>query len=378
MANIKLKNVSKSFKNDIALNDVNLEIENNEFFVLFGPAGAGKTTMLKVIAGIELPEKGFIEFDDKIMNLVEPMDRNVSMVFENYALYPHMNAYDNMASPLRSPKHKTDEEIIKRKVMDIAFTMGIDQLTDRLPKQLSNGQRQRVALGRALVRDPNVFLMDEPLAHLDAKLKNLMRTELKSLQEKIDATTIYVTHDYLEALSLGDRIAIINNGKIVQIGNGDEIYYTPNNEFVAKLVGEPEINIFDGKINYGETPTIEVLNTEYILHDNVLKKFKNNKYDKVHVGLRGNNIKYHLPKETELKDDYIKGNVYNFEPIGNKSILMVEAGEEIIRTIVPNNLDIDLDEEIYLELDIESAMFFDADTSDFITRYKGITKKVND
>ena len=221
MAKIELFNITKKFGNLTALDNINLEVKDKEFFVLFGPAGAGKTTILKTIAGIEFPDRGEVRIDDLNVNNVEPARRNISMVFENYALYPHLSIFDNIASPMRSPIYKKDEETIKKEVLRVASMLKIDSLLDRLPSQVSNGQRQRTALGRCLVRDPNVFLMDEPIAHLDAKLRHFMRAELKEMQSEFDTTTIYVTHDYMEALSLGDRIAIINEGKILQIGTGD-------------------------------------------------------------------------------------------------------------------------------------------------------------
>ena len=248
MARIQLENVTKRFGKVTALDGVSLDIKDKEFFVLFGPAGAGKTTILNCIAGIQLPEEGVVKFDGEVVNLVDAAHRDTAMVFENYALYPQMTVYDNMASPLRSKLYKKDEEFIKKKVHEVAEMMKMENLLERLPSQLSNGQKQRVAMGRALVRSPRVYLMDEPLAHLDAKLRNSMRTELKSIQANFGTTSIYVTHDFMEAMSLGDRIAIVNKGKIVQIGTSDEIYYMPCNEFVAQLMGDPEINIVGGKL----------------------------------------------------------------------------------------------------------------------------------
>ena len=248
MSRIQLENVTKKFGKVTALDGVTLDIKDKEFFVLFGPAGAGKTTILNCIAGIQIPEEGVVKFDGDVMNLVDAAHRDTAMVFENYALYPQMTVYDNMASPLRSNLYKKDEEYIKNKIQEIAEMMKMDYLLQRLPSQLSNGQKQRVAMGRALVRSPRVYLMDEPLAHLDAKLRNAMRTELKEIQANFGTTSIYVTHDFMEAMSLGDRIAIVNEGHIVQIGTGDEIYYMPCNEFVAQLMGDPEINIIGGSL----------------------------------------------------------------------------------------------------------------------------------
>jgi ABC-type sugar transport system ATPase subunit len=369
MANIKLRNITKTFGKIKALDQVNLEIKDKEFFVLFGPAGAGKTTILKTIAGIEFPDDGHVIFNDDIVNLVEPAKRNVSMVFENYALYPHLNVFDNIASPMRSPLYKKDEEYINKQIVKVTSTMKIDHLLERLPSQLSNGQRQRVALGRSLVRDPNVFLMDEPLAHLDAKLRHHMRTELKAMQTQLDTTTIYVTHDYMEALSLGDRIAIINEGKIEQIGSGDEVYYTPKNLFVAKLVGEPEINTFKGELaEVNNKVKMKVLNQIHLfdLELDVEQELKKHHSQHVIVGIRGLNVSYSFVKKD---DTQIEGSVYSFEPIGNKTILIVKIGDELIRTIAPNDLQVDIDQKIFIEFDFKNAMFFDMDTEELLVRH---------
>ncbi|GMQ55767.1 sn-glycerol-3-phosphate ABC transporter ATP-binding protein UgpC [Vallitalea sediminicola] len=368
MAHIELNNITKKFNKVTALDNISLEVKDKEFFVLFGPAGAGKTTILKTIAGIEFPNDGLVKIDDDIVNLVEPAKRNVSMVFENYALYPHISVYDNIASPMRSPLYKKDEEFIKKEVYRVASMMKIDHLMDRLPSQLSNGQRQRVALGRCLVREPNVFLMDEPLAHLDAKLRHFMRAELKEMQSSFNTTTIYVTHDYLEALSLGDRIGIINNGAIEQIGTADEVYYTPANEFVARLIGEPEINIFNAKlVNDNGILKVNMLGQEKLfdLADEVIEILAEQNNEVIDLGIRGTNISYSFSKED---DDYIKGLVYTLEPIGNKSVLIVNVNDELIRLIAPNNLNASLDSEIYIKIDMKNALFFNNEDKTFIIR----------
>ncbi|WP_113674373.1 ABC transporter ATP-binding protein [Vallitalea guaymasensis] len=368
MAHIELDNITKKFNKVTALNNISLEVKDKEFFVLFGPAGAGKTTILKTIAGIEFPNEGLVKIDKEIVNLIEPAKRNVSMVFENYSLYPHISVYDNIASPMRSPLYKKDEEFIKKEVYRVASMMKIDHLMDRLPSQLSNGQRQRVALGRCLVREPNVFLMDEPLAHLDAKLRHFMRAELKEMQSSFNTTTIYVTHDYLEALSLGDRIGIINNGAIEQVGTADEVYYTPANEFVARLIGEPEINIFNvDLVNDNGKLKVNMLGQDRLfqLEDEVIGTLAKHDNEIVDLGIRGTNISYSLGKED---DDYIKGIVYSLEPIGNKSVLIVNVNDELIRLIAPNNLQAKLDSEIYIKIDMKNALFFDSEDKTFIIR----------
>ncbi len=369
MAKIELRNISKTFGKTEALKNINLTVKDNEFFVLFGPAGAGKTTMLKIIAGVEFPEVGEVRIADDIVNLVDPSRRNVSMVFENYALYPHLTVYDNIASPMRSPMFRKDEETIKKEVYKVASMMKIDHLMDRLPGQVSNGQRQRTALGRALVRDPNVFLMDEPIAHLDAKLRHVMRAELKEMQSAFSTTTIYVTHDYMEALSLGDRVAIIDEGEIVQIGTGDEVYLTPVNEFVAKLMGEPEINILDidlvdenGKL---EAVMLHQLHALEIPSD-VEKVLRDGDYENVRIGLRANDFGYSFEKDDVHT---IQGSVYSLEPIGNKTVLVVDVNGTHIRVVAPNGTHIELDHKIFLNVKMDKAMFFDANTSKFIIRH---------
>jgi multiple sugar transport system ATP-binding protein len=369
MANIDLVNITKSFGKKKALNDISLSVHDKEFFVLFGPAGAGKTTILKTIAGIEMPEKGFIKFDGEIVNLIEPAKRNVSMVFENYALYPHLKVYDNIASPMRSKLYKKDEDTIKQKVMKVASLMKIDHLMERLPAQMSNGQRQRVALGRCLVREPKVFLMDEPLAHLDAKLRHFMRAELKEMQTNFDTTTIYVTHDYMEALSLGDRIAVINHGQIEQLGTGDEMYYTPVNEFVARLFGEPEINIFDVElVQEGTEQGIRLLAQKKIftLPDDVLAALKATGKKAFHIGLRAIDLAYNFERKS---DRDIHGQVYSVEPIGNKAVLNIAVGSLILRTVAPPDLSAEMDSDIFVSLNMKNAMFFNAESSELVVRH---------
>ena len=371
MAKIELIGVTKRFGKITALNNINLEVHDKEFFVLFGAAGAGKTTMLNNIAGIQIPEEGMVKIGGEIVNQVDPAERNVAMVFENYALYPHMTVYDNIASPLRSPRYKKDEAYIKDAVNRVAALMKIDMLLERLPSQLSNGQRQRVALGRALVREPNVFLMDEPLAHLDAKLRNHMRSELKEMQTAFATTSIYVTHDFMEAMSLGDRIAIINEGAIVQLGTGDEIYYMPCNEFVAQLMGDPEINLLncrlvreDGgySILWNEAPENKM---PLPANDELFGRFGKLSGADIHMGIRPQNAHYHF----EPTPGAIKGTVYAFETIGNKSVLTAQIGENHLRMIAPNGLPVKLDQDVYVTFDIDRAIFFDAKSTEYIGRF---------
>jgi len=241
MGAIEISNVGKVYPNGTrALEDVNITIEDGEFVVLVGPSGCGKTTLLRMVAGLEDITEGEIEIADKVVNEVAPKDRDIAMVFQNYALYPHMSVYDNMAFSLKLRKLPKDE--IDSKVRDAAKTLEIDELLERKPKALSGGQRQRVAMGRAIVRNPQAFLMDEPLSNLDAKLRVQMRAELGQLHTQLQTTTLYVTHDQVEAMTMGDRVAVIRKGVLQQIDTPREIYLYPKNIFVAGFIGSPSMN----------------------------------------------------------------------------------------------------------------------------------------
>src|SRR5690554_1402144 len=248
MATVKLKDINKIYDNNVqAVFDFSLDVNHKEFIVLVGPSGCGKSTTLRMIAGLEEITSGDLYIDDEMMNDVAPKDRNIAMVFQNYALYPHMNVYDNMAFGLKLRKFPKDE--IERRVQRAADILGLKPYLDRKPKALSGGQRQRVALGRAIVRDAKVFLMDEPLSNLDAKLRVTMRSELIKLHESLDTTTIYVTHDQIEAMTMATRIVVMNKGYIMQVGAPKEIYDKPANIFVAGFIGTPPMNFINGKVN---------------------------------------------------------------------------------------------------------------------------------
>lgn len=246
MSNVILKNVRKTYDNNkTVINNVNLEIKDKEFVVLVGASGCGKSTLLRMIAGLEDISDGEIYIDDKKVNNVPPKDRDIAFVFQSYALYPHMTVRENIAFGLKM--RKVDKATIEKKVQEASEILNLSEYLDRKPKQLSGGQRQRVALGRAIVRNPKVFLMDEPLSNLDAKLRVQMRSEIKKLHEKLQTTFIYVTHDQTEALTMGDRIVVLNNGDIQQVDSPEEIYNNPKNTFVAGFVGSPQMNFIEGK-----------------------------------------------------------------------------------------------------------------------------------
>ena len=250
MSFLELQNITKVYPNGTkAVNETSLNIEKGEFVVFVGPSGCGKSTLLRMIAGLEDITAGEIALDGTIINKIDPSERDVAMVFQNYALYPHMTVYNNMAYGLKNRGISKQE--IEDKVNEVAKLLEIDQYLSRKPSMLSGGQRQRVAMGRAIVRNPKIFLFDEPLSNLDAKLRNQMRLEIKKLQRQMGVTSIFVTHDQTEAMTLGDRIVVINNGIVEQVGTPKDIYSKPNTKFVAEFIGSPQMNIFNCKIDDG-------------------------------------------------------------------------------------------------------------------------------
>ena len=249
MATVTLENVSKSFDGTAVLEDLNLEVRDREFMVLVGPSGCGKSTALRLIAGLENPTSGWIAIGDRVVNDVPPKDRDIAMVFQNYALYPHMTVRENLEFGLTM--RRTPRPEVERRVGEAASVLGLAELLERRPKQLSGGQRQRVAVGRAIVRQPSVFLFDEPLSNLDARLRVQMRAEIKTLQQRLQTTTVYVTHDQVEAMTMGSRIAVMRGGRIQQIGTPLEVYERPQNLFVAGFLGSPPMNVFRAEVGPG-------------------------------------------------------------------------------------------------------------------------------
>lgn len=292
MASITFKNICKIYdKEVVAVQDFNLEIQDKEFIVLVGPSGCGKTTTLRMVAGLEEISSGELYIDDKLVNDALPKDRDIAMVFQNYALYPHMTVYDNMAFGLKIRKMNKAE--IKERVINAAKILDIEELLQRKPRALSGGQRQRVAIGRAIVRNPKVFLMDEPLSNLDAKLRNEMRTEIIKLHKRLQTTFIYVTHDQTEAMTLGDRIVIMKDGFVQQIASPQEVYDNPANEFVATFVGTPQMNLFDAELIMEDDEYMLVLNGRKMnisdKHKEILK-LKGIKPQPIRMGIRPENI----------------------------------------------------------------------------------------
>ena len=247
MSSVHLENININFGSIKALSNLNLEIKDGEFFVLLGPTGAGKTTTLRIISGLDKPDSGKIYFDNEEMNEIQPAFRDTSYVFQQYSLYPHYSVYDNLAFPLRSPLRKSDKKTIDDRVLQIARLLKIENKLNNKATQLSGGEMQRVSLGRALVREPNIYLMDEPLSSLDAKLREELRVELKKIQTDLNATILYVTHDQIEATTMADRIGVLKEGVLTQVGTPQEIYEEPNSIYVANRLGSPKINILENK-----------------------------------------------------------------------------------------------------------------------------------
>ncbi len=328
MAGVKLVGVSKRFGKFTAVKNINIHVRDREFLVMLGPSGCGKTTILRIIAGLEKPSTGQVYIGDEIVADADrdyhlpPKDRDVAMVFQSYALYPHMNVYQNIAFPLQL--RKVPKEEIDRVVKDVADLLGIRDILHKKPSELSGGQRQRVALGRAIVRQPRVFLMDEPLSNLDAKLRIKMRMELRKLQKELGITTIYVTHDQMEAMTMGDRIVVMNNGKIQQIGEPGEIYRKPVNTFVAGFIGSPPMNLIDatvtedGALDTGEfrlkIPEIADVVGDYVGEDVVL-------------GVR--------PEDVFRDENGIEFRVEAVEPFGNIKVAYLRRGDLSLTAQLP-------------------------------------------
>jgi len=362
LAQVRLEHVWKIYDNGVeAVKDSNVTVEDKEFVVLLGPSGCGKTTTLRMIAGLEEITKGKIYIDNKVVNDVEPKDRDIAMVFQNYALYPHMTVYENMAFGLKLRKFPKDE--IDKRVKEAARILGIENLLDRKPRQLSGGQRQRVAVGRAIVRDPKVFLFDEPLSNLDAKLRVQMRAELKKLHQRLEATIVYVTHDQVEAMTMANKIVVMKDGRIQQIGDPYTIYNKPANIFVAGFIGSPPMNFINAKIIRGEgglwvqasgfkvkvPKTYEDALADYIDKDVIFGIRPENVYDKMFA---------FAPTE----ENTVKGMVDVVEPLGSETILHVKIGEDQIVAKVDPKTKAQENQEIDLVFDMEAMHIFDKDT----------------
>jgi multiple sugar transport system ATP-binding protein len=364
MATLQLKDIQKIYDNNVqAVFDFNLQIEDKEFIVLVGPSGCGKSTTLRMIAGLEEITSGELYIDERLVNNVAPKDRDIAMVFQSYALYPHMTVFDNMAFGLKLRKMPKDE--IEQRVREAAKILEIEQYLDRKPKALSGGQRQRVALGRAIVRNAKVFLMDEPLSNLDAKLRVQMRSEIIKLHERLDATTVYVTHDQTEAMTMASRIVVMKDGYIQQIGAPRDVYNHPVNMFVANFIGAPAMNFIHGVYRDGR---YEVDGRSFVIPEMYHNELRNYNGKAVVLGIRPEDIHYEgIVAETfpETPFDFY---VEVSELLGHEFILHGKFGNQPILAKVPSRVNVKAHDTIPLAMEVTKLHFFDKETQKAIIR----------
>ena len=369
MASLSLKNICKVYPNGFeAVKDFNLEIEDKEFISFVGPSGCGKSTTLRMVAGLEEISSGELTIDGKRVNDVEPKDRDIAMVFQNYALYPHMTVFDNMAFGLKLRKVPKAE--IKKKVEEAAKILDLDKLLDRKPKALSGGQRQRVAMGRAIVREPKVFLMDEPLSNLDAKLRVQMRAEIASLHQRLGATIIYVTHDQVEAMTLGTRIVVLKDGIIQQVDSPQKLYNEPDNLFVAGFIGSPQMNFLDATCKVqGDTVSLAFGENSIVLPAAKGKKLIDGGYNgkTVVLGIRPDDIDDSPVALDNFKDSTFNTKVTGYELLGSEVLLYYNINGSSMTAKVDSRTTARLGDSIKLAMDVEKVHVFDKETELTIT-----------
>ncbi|WP_425148393.1 ABC transporter ATP-binding protein [Deinococcus sp.] len=364
MAEVVLEHIYKRYgKTQVAVKDFNLQIKDKEFMVFVGPSGCGKSTTLRMIAGLEDISDGTLRIGDRIVNDVPPKDRDIAMVFQNYALYPHMNVYDNMAFGLKL--RKTPKEEIDKRVRDAAKILQIEHLLGRKPKELSGGQRQRVAMGRAIVREPKVFLMDEPLSNLDAKLRVEMRSQISQLHRRLGTTIIYVTHDQVEAMTLGSRIVVMRDGIIMQVDTPLNLYDYPKNKFVAGFIGSPSMNFLTGKVQNGQ---FMVGGAPVAPLGRLAESLKAYEGKEVNMGIRPEHLG--LRGMTNLADgtNIIRGKVLVVEPLGAQTDFIVEIAGQTVTVKVDGQARIQPGDTVELVVDQRRLHAFDAATDEAIDR----------
>ena len=377
MAEIKLEHITKRFGDVVAVDDVNLEIHDQEFVVFVGPSGCGKTTTLRAIAGLEHPDEGDIFIDGNRVNTLSPADRDIAFVFQFYALYPHLTVYDNIAFPLKAVKAPKSE--IQERVKEVAAILQIQTMLDRKPSHLSGGEMQRVALGRAMVRRPKAFLMDEPMSNLDAKLRVDMRTELKRLQHRLGATTIFVTHDQVEAMSMADRIVIMHQGSLQQIGTPQEIYNQPQTVFVAQFMGSPSMNLINGKVQAqtglnpdsseeGE-PALHLNHTDVWIELSAEQISRIGQSDEIIFGVRPE----HIVVSKEPMEQGCKASVHLVEALGSVNIIDIFLGENpetgdlvLLRARTHPAFKPDVGQSVWFDFDAKQIRLFDRQTEQVI------------
>jgi multiple sugar transport system ATP-binding protein len=359
MAEVSLHKLNKKFDLSHVVKDVDLQIRDKEFMVFVGPSGCGKTTTLRMIAGLEAVTAGEIRIDDRVVNEVPPMDRDIAMVFQNYALYPHMSVASNLAFGLKMRKFEKAE--IEKRINNAASILGIESLLQRKPRQLSGGQRQRVALGRAIVRDPKVFLFDEPLSNLDAKLRVQMRVELKKLHERLAVTSVYVTHDQVEAMTLGDRVVVMKDGVVQQVGEPLELYNEPANRFVAGFIGSPAMNFADVTLADGTGGAVaEAQGLKIVLPGQLASRARAKLGRKATLGIRPEDI--HIAGPADSADHCFDANVEVVEQLGSEILLDMRVGPALMVASVEPTVRVRAHDKLKLALKPERLHLFDAES----------------
>ncbi|KQT66024.1 MULTISPECIES: ABC transporter ATP-binding protein [unclassified Aureimonas] len=346
MASVDIVDVRKSFGAHPVIKGVNVAIEDGEFVILVGPSGCGKSTLLRMLAGLEHISGGEIRIGDRVVNDLPPKDRDIAMVFQNYALYPHMTVADNMAFSLKLKNASRDE--IEKRVKPAAEILGLSAYLDRFPRQLSGGQRQRVAMGRAIVRDPQVFLFDEPLSNLDAKLRVSMRTEIKNLHQRLTTTTVYVTHDQIEAMTMADKIVVMQDGLVEQIGAPLELYDRPNNLFVAGFIGSPAMNMLHGKLDTGDA-------TRFVTGDGLVLPVSGSRPEAL-----GRDLVYGARPEAIHIGGTIPLEVIVIEPTGSESQVLGRIGKTAVTCVFRERVTARPGETIHVSIDPNAVHLFDA------------------
>ena len=364
MSSLKIKNISKTYGQLDILKNIDLNIEDGEFLVLVGPSGCGKSTTLRLIAGLERPTEGQIFIGDLCVNDLDPSKRDIAMVFQNYALYPHMTVYENMAFGLTL--RKLNESDIKNRVQDAAKILMLTDYLKRRPKELSGGQRQRVALGRAIVRQPQVFLFDEPLSNLDAKLRSEMRLEIKKLHQMLGTTMVYVTHDQTEAMTMGDRIAVMDNGIIEQLDTPRNLYDHPCNRFVASFIGSPEMNFIEGSIKVDNN--IHFMNDEISLlvpnNHSQIKSLKSD--DSVVIGIRPEDMHNEFGSEMKNEKATFASKVELVDNLGANIIAHCQTGDARFSINLPKKFNLKDGEDLNIIVDMTKTHFFDIDNGNIL------------
>jgi multiple sugar transport system ATP-binding protein len=361
MANVVLEDVWKKYGKVEAVKGIDLEIKDKSFYSILGPSGCGKTSTLRMIAGLEEITSGRIYIGDRIVNNLSPKDRNIAMVFETYSLYPHMSVYDNIAFPLKISG--LSNEAINKKVMHMVEILDLQNMVKKIPAELAGGQQQRVSIGRALVRNPEIYILDEPISHLDAKLREHMRVELKRMQKDMQTTSLYVTHDQVEAMAMADTIAIMNFGEIQQIGSPFDVYDNPANVFVARFIGSPAMNIIDVEIGSQDgEPVLIGSNYSVPVPDRFISSIRRiSSGTKLMLGIRPEHI---LASSENSQNKYkIPTKVLITEPTGEETIVATMIAKDLIKVMVPRSIKLESDENFWIEFEPDAIRLFDKETT---------------